>query len=81
LKERIFERALSSREGKLSRRRVCPVGAVSKTTTEKSIPSTNLRIETQGKKQESRAQLDKEKLEHKNRRTEEVKTTKNRRTN
>ncbi len=33
---------LSTMVGKLSRRRVCPVGAVSNTTTEKFMPFTNL---------------------------------------
>ena len=38
-----FPRPFSTTVGNDSRRRVCPVGAVSKTTTEKFIPRTNLR--------------------------------------
>lgn len=36
----------STTDGNASKRKVCPVGAVSKTTTEKFIPCTNLINET-----------------------------------
>ena len=43
-----FPKPSSTTDGKLSNRRVWPVGAVSKTTTSKFIPFTSLSVETSG---------------------------------